>query len=145
MRQPSPEEHRNGYREGRARQSVNAFHLRPGFIVGSPENPWDAQLVFDDYCTTACHTAALVPVMGHSTNGIPVQGALQFGTGSTYGDGEMRPIPVDSDITRRATPASPDFAPCVSCHDPHGSPYVLPEKLSNRMLRANYACDRCHN
>jgi hypothetical protein len=155
MRQPSPRDHRNGIREGRAHQCVNSYHLRPGFIVERPVNPWDAQVTFDHYCATACHPQAQVSAMTHESDGYPAVGAVQFGQGMTWSDGESRPIPVDSDITGRATPTGPDFAPCISCHDPHGSASAKVEtvegtKRSNRMLRADYTlsssplCSKCH-
>jgi hypothetical protein len=152
MRQPQPRDHRNGIREGRNHQSVNSYHLRTGFIVGSPVNPSDAQVVFDTYCTTACHEQALVRRHSHQ-NGSLVP--IQFGDGSTYPNGESRSVPVDSDITRRATPTEPDFAPCDSCHDPHGTGSAKVQTtertyLSNLMLRADLTlssselCSLCH-
>jgi hypothetical protein len=154
MRQPRPGDHRNGFREGRGRQSVNAYHLRPGFIVAAPQHPWDAQLTFDNYCTTACHPAAKVPAWSHSPDADPAVGAVQLGTLNDLGypftrtDGETLSVPVDSDITRRATPAEPDFAPCVSCHDPHGSGSMqVARHASNLMLRGDYTgqlCRFCH-
>jgi hypothetical protein len=156
MRQPSLTGHRNGIREGRAHQSVNSYHLRTGFIVGIAEHPWDAQVFFDNYCATACHPGAGVLAMTHASDAFPAEGAVQFGTDMTWSDGESLSIPVDSDITRRATPAAPDFAPCISCHDPHGSASAKvsdPDRgirPSNRMLRADYTiqssrlCSLCH-
>jgi predicted CXXCH cytochrome family protein len=53
-------------------------------------------------------------------------------------------IPLDDDLTTAADPSSPLFAPCVTCHDPHGSgsPDVT-KSNSNAMLRLAFKRDLC--
>ena len=57
-------------------------------------------------------------------------------------------IPIDIDLN---TGAGGNYAPCISCHDPHGTGTVKPvSKTSNRMLRFtwpptdNILCSKCH-
>jgi hypothetical protein len=140
MREPTPAEHRDGLRQGREHRSLNSFHLRTEFIVAQPRNPWDAQVAFDNACATLCHKAWGVGDMRHARDSVPAVNAVQLGTHMTARNGEALSVPVDSDITTRATTAEPDFAVCVSCHDPHGTGTADASgglvSGSNRMLRA---------
>ena len=142
LRQPRPEDHRNGTHEGRGHRSVNSFHLRQAAIVVDPVNPWDAQITIDTFCSQQCHNALAIG-RNHRHGDYPVVGAVQLGQGGTRMTGETLPIPVDSDVTTRATPVAPDYAPCISCHDPHGTGAPDNNKASNRMLRMEWTNDLC--
>lgn len=140
LRLPEPRDHRNGVREGRAQRpaqrSVNAYHLRPGFVVAEPRTPWEAQVTFDGYCYTACHQAGVIRDMRHEGDTTPADAdyrSVRLGTHLTAADGESRNVFVDSDLTSRATRTEPDFVPCVACHDPHGT--GTPAPVNNMMLR----------
>jgi hypothetical protein len=80
--------------------------------------------------------------MRHEQDTLPTDAnyrSVQLGTHLTAVDGESMQIFVDSDLTSRATPAEPDFVPCVGCHDPHGTGAAVevanPGNATNRMLR----------
>lgn len=140
LRLPSPGDHRNGMREGRpsrgAQRSVNPYHLRSGYIVEQPLHPWSVQVAFDNYCYNACHSVISVQNHRHETDSRPADAnyrSVEFGTHLTVADGESLGVFVDSDLSSRAIPAEPDYAPCVSCHDPHGT--GAPATSRNRMLR----------
>ncbi len=140
LRLPAPSEHRNGVREGRpqrgAQRSVNPYHLRAGFLVAQPRQPWEAQVAFDNYCYAACHRGYSIRDMRHERDTLPGAAnyrSVEMGTHLTDPDAESRGIYADSDLTSRATPTEPDYVPCVACHDPHGT--AAPAPVKNKMLR----------
>ena len=53
-------------------------------------------------------------------------------------------IPMDNDLNTDASPTGA-YAPCVSCHDPHGTSPLIPPTMdhpeSNAMLRYKYTRD----
>ena len=138
LRQPVPEDHRNGTREGRGHRSLNSFHLRTVAIVAQPANPNDAQVAFDvNFCYLLCHSAQRITSDLHAAK-VRLRVA-----------GESLPLPVDSDITTRALGTKPDYLVCVSCHDPHGTGVTDNKGTSNEMLRMDWfssstLCDVCH-
>ena len=92
--------------------------------------------------------------MRHSKDvapGGPNEWSVQFGTHLTKAAGAadaIPDIPIDIDLN---TGAGGFYAPCVSCHDPHGTGTTVPVgKPSNYMMRfnwpptANTLCSKCH-
>lgn len=72
---------------------------------------------------------------------------------TTVPNGESIDWPVDSDISTNASTAEPDYALCVTCHDPHGTGITdhhgAPGTNSDFMLRGNFLsdlnyCETCH-
>lgn len=131
---------------------ANTYHLVAGFIAPAPKNEWDVQVQFDNYCWMTCHQPAGVSDMRHERDSTPTKGAVQMGTHASYErplDGALA-YPMDGDLSVFAGSAiAPFFAPCVSCHDPHGSAATSLTGKSNRMARENYKeppkmCSRCH-
>ena len=62
--------------------------------------------------------------------------------------GDALPYPVDRDLNTAAAGA-PFYAPCVTCHDPHGTTLVETTRTSNRMVRDKWTepptlCNTCH-
>lgn len=139
QRQPVPEDHRNGIREGRGHRSINSFHLRSVAIVAQPVNPNDAQVAFDrNFCYLQCHSA------------LRIDNDLHAAKVNLRMAGQSLPLPVDSDITTRALTTRPDFVVCVTCHDPHGSGVTDNKGTSNEMLRMDWyassdLCNVCHS
>ncbi len=143
---------------GHTLRTGNTYHLRTGFINPAPVNTWDVQVTFDNYCYTACHQGYGVVNHRHGKN--PTPNVVMFGLGHTTSDadsGSPRPVtyPVDSDLTTLASRTNPDYAPCISCHDPHGTGVQdhsgSAATHSNRMLRDNFTytsddalCVSCH-
>ena len=141
----------SGHLDGQASApSPNTFHLVGGYIHPDPKKEWDIQVHFDDYCWTACHQEAEVRDMRHGQDTDPVLGAVQMGQHLSF-DEIQGDLPGDEDIarTRRDFTGQPQFAPCISCHDPHGSDTESTTKGSNRMVRENFKkpvrlCGHCH-
>lgn len=144
----------------RQNASTNTAHLLPAWIgSGSP----GVQTTLDAACY-GCHNSpwflndhsALTGWESHSVNSNTVQFGLPLPPASTtYADGESisPPWPVDSDISTNAGTSEPDYAPCVTCHDPHGTGITdhknLPSNNSNFMLRGDFLtdpdyCKVCH-
>jgi hypothetical protein len=132
--------------------SENTAHLRTDgaypFIV-SGSNAWDVQIGFDSACYLRCHASAAVANMRHASDAFPVANAVRFGEALTFANGEGVSYPIDSALTTNASAAPEDFAPCISCHNPHGTSVVEPTLTMNRMVRANYRnpstlCLVCH-
>lgn len=148
--------HQNGILNSAERKlnpSENTAHLRvdganPFIVAGS--NDWDVQVSFDDACYLRCHQQRGVADMRHDSDGMPVVNAAQFGTFMTKIDGETILYPIDSALTTNASTAAGDFAPCISCHNPHGTPTARVWTTTNRMVRAPFSgpspslCDACH-
>jgi len=138
-------------------QSTNTAHLLPAWIgTGNP----GVQTTLDAPCY-GCHNnpwflQGHVPASGfesHAITGNIVQFGLPLLGSTTVADGESLAWPIDSDISTNATTANPDYAPCITCHDPHGTDttdhYGAPSSNSNFMLRGNFLsdpgyCKVCH-
>jgi predicted CXXCH cytochrome family protein len=150
----------------------------PVLRVGSGD--WDVQVAFDNYCAYKCHrdtanwVSTAVPDMRHekdtfgangTAGGVDASGnytteddssnhwSVEFGTHLTVADGDSlngKSYPVDTDLNS-TTPATSKYATCVSCHDPHGTGTVEPNRLENRMVRDPWItapgelCNACHN
>jgi hypothetical protein len=132
-------------------RNVNTAHLRAEFL-GRPAPEWDVQVTFDNACLAArpelggCHDTE-EPRHRHSVDADPAAGAVQFGQKGSIANGESIPYPVDSDLSTNAATTSPDFAPCISCHNPHGTNTVDGSYPDNRMLRderTDTLCKTCH-
>jgi hypothetical protein len=151
---------------------LNAEYFTP--VVGVPvsSGAWDVQVTFDNNCWKQCHENAGATDFRHErdTEGPPLAGnhwSVEFGThlsrpqgdyGTTWTapgqDAVNAPYPVDCDLsTDKDCTVGADYAPCISCHDPHGTGISEPSKISNYMLRrkwitpANYTeslCKGCH-
>lgn len=141
--------HENGILETAGNPGLNTALLRSIF-ASQAQNPASAVAeMFNTACAETCHIMENVGLCGGSlaygghdyASGIPY--TPQFGlVGSTTpvdadGSGGRRVtrLWLDSDISTWAKKADPDFAVCVTCHDPHGTGISAVGKLSNRMLR----------
>jgi predicted CxxxxCH...CXXCH cytochrome family protein len=133
----------------------NTAHLK-AYYFGTEAAPSDVQVNFDGGCYTQCHQGMGIKNHRHSQG----DNVVQFGHHGSILDADTLPgtlpYPVDSDLTTRASTSDPDFAPCVSCHNPHGTGVTDvkgggtgPAK-KNRMLRdtwwssPNTLCNNCH-
>ena len=149
-----------------ATRSTNTSHLKAEFFTEFPANSagdWSIQVAFDNYCTWKCHDVNMNEVwdagepvvwMRHSKDVAPGganEWSVQFGTHLTRSPGSadgIVDIPLDIDLN---TDASGYFAPCVSCHDPHGTGVAKhSSNRSNFMMRfgfpptSNVLCSKCH-
>ena len=116
---------------------------------------WSVQVAFDNYCAEQCHPGKSVPDMRHEIDTLAADGEPLVGRAGHAPDavGRRRAganYPIDADLNTAANAADVDYAPCVSCHDPHGTTVVEPTKTSNRMVRDNWIsaptlCNACHN
>jgi len=141
-------------------RNANTAHLKaeffdagrgtPAIYVGS--GAWNYQVLFDNYCAYACHTAQSVPDMRHETDTLATDSnhwSMQFGTHLTVSNGDATAVPIDVDLNTDAAGGT-DYGTCVSCHDPHGTTVVEPSKTSNRMVRDQWItpsailCGYCH-
>ncbi len=139
--------------------SENTAHLRTDgaypFIV-SGENAWDVQVGFDLACYQRCHQPSSVGNMRHARDLVlgprnlnNVLNAVRFGDKGSIADGESILYPIDTALTTNASSAADDFAPCISCHNPHGTSVVEPSRTTNRMMRDQFyeqstLCLTCH-
>ncbi len=106
----------------------NTAHLRTFFFDTESED-YHVQINFDSGCFNGppggqCHAFLSgfgFKDMRHAKDSDPVANAVKFGTHITRSDGEAAGIPIDSDLTTRASTAEPDYAPCIACHNPHGT------------------------
>ena len=113
----------------------NTAHLKASFIGGTASA--SVQVTIDAACWGCHSTIGGIVNMRHERDGIPAAGAVQFGTHLTRSNGDALPIPpldgmtrtifswpgpypVDQDISTNAS-GSTYFAPCITCHDPHGT------------------------
>lgn len=140
--------------------NANTAHLKAEFFTKYPANgagAWSIQVAFDNYCAKQCHVARSVPDMRHENPNDTPPGAanhfsVEFGTHLTVADGAAqqygKTYPIDKHLNSGAA-GLPDYAPCVSCHDPHGTTLVEPSKRSNFMVRDKFNgsstfCLACH-
>jgi hypothetical protein len=125
-----------------------------GWLHQVPTNEWDVQVTFDNYCWTACHQAAGTVNHRHESDTNPATGVVEFGTHQSSDAPLNTPPPYmfhDANVTWLGPfNGSPNFALCVSCHNPHGTDVVQPgENGSNHMLIYQYKmpsllCRACH-
>ncbi len=131
-------------------QNTNTAHLIQNYMATSTTNEWDVQVKFDDTCysKSGCHISSMSH--RHAKDADPAAKVVRFGDGGTILDGELIGYPVDSDLTTNASPDGRDFATCITCHNPHGTPVVEVGMPTNRMLRDAWAaddsvfCTECH-
>jgi hypothetical protein len=161
LSQPAPGTHLNGVHDSvwdNATRNGNTAHLKAEFFTKYPANApgtWSVQVAFDNYCLLQCHVAALVPEMTHSVDSSPADPfyrSVEFGTHGTVADGDAlltgKPYPIDKDLNTAAA-GPPNYATCVTCHDPHGTSLVQTMRSSNRMVRDSWVvpptlCLACH-
>ena len=155
--QPAGNLHMNGTYESiwnNTTRNANTAHLKAEFFTPYPANAagtWSVQVAFDNYCYQKCHVGLSVPEMTHENDTLASRRQPQLGgVGDPRddGDGDALPYPVDRDLNTAATGA-PFYAPCISCHDPHGTTLVETTRTSNRMVRDKWTfpptlCNACH-
>jgi hypothetical protein len=164
---PDPSTHLDGiynsiWGNSSGSRNQNTAHLKASFIGGTTP-AWSVQLTLDTACWDCHNTIGGIQDMRHERDGVPAAGVLLFGTHLSRGDGDTLPLPnpnvfawpgpypTDQDISTNVT-GSTYYAPCVSCHDPHGT--GAPAKSgdpgsSNFMLRDGWSapstlCKVCH-
>jgi hypothetical protein len=152
------ESHLNGALEGLGSPSPNTFHLQKAFVTPDEGAPWSVAAAFNRACAETCHyTYGIFPCVGSGhADGSTIPYTPRFGYGSTPEDADgsccerLVVLPVDSDMSTLAAREDPDYALCVSCHDPHGTGTIEPLRTrSNRMVRFQYLsrnelCRACH-
>lgn len=146
----------------KANQNTNTSHLLPDFFttpkypaVGGGDYRW--QVAMDNYCYSECHdsnsgTDSYTDMRHEHRTGVldPSHNAIQLGLRLT----RSTPLTyfMDADLTTSAA-GLPNFAPCVSCHNPHGSMNTDSKgsggTATNWMLiddwqRASTLCANCH-
>ena len=127
-------------------RTANTAHLKPGYFPGGAG--YATQLNFDSYCTSQCHPASQIGAMTHADSD-PAAGVVRMGDHLTISNGDSISYPMDQDLSTNASGAT-YYAPCVACHDPHGTTAAEPAKNNlNRMLRdqwvtTNPLCNKCH-
>ena len=146
LSQPAANLHLNGSYESlwnNSTRNANTSHLQAAYFtpytgVGGSGNAWDVQVTFDNYCANQCHPAGgrdgRCATSRTRWRGDSNHWSVEFGTHMTYTNGDTRPYPIDLDLNTGAT-GTADYAPCISCHDPHGTTVVEPTRTSNRMVR----------
>jgi len=134
-------------------RNTNTAHLRPEFftpVTSVGAGAWNIQVTFDNRCYNQCHKgppqkAKFMSHMGAAdTPDMPYYWSVQMGTKGTKSDGDRSgtlgndelnaPYPIDCDLNTSANCADTDFAPCVSCHDPHGTAIVEPGNPANNFM-----------
>ena len=139
-------------------------HRAPQGELHRRDHPrWSVQLTLDAACWGCHSTIGGIVDMRHERDRNPAPGAVLFGTHLSRSNGDTLPLPVpndflwpgpypvDQDISTNAS-GSTYYAPCISCHDPHGT--GAPAKTaattqSNFMLRDSWLspsilCKVCH-
>jgi predicted CXXCH cytochrome family protein len=147
----------NGVLETLGSPSENTSHLAGDFIATVTDRPWSVAVQLNSTCAESCHLAFAVRICsgnGHALRS-PYPYTPRFGESSTPADADGSSgtrhvtLHVDSDISTWASPEDPDYALCVSCHDPHGSDLEDLHGRSNSMLRKGWRssselCLSCH-
>jgi hypothetical protein len=133
-------------------RTANSFHLLAAYVKAAPTSEQDVQVTFDNACATLCHGVAID--MRHAVDTVPIANAVQFGTHATYNEPANTPPPImfyDKHLKTNVTyDGLPNFAVCVSCHDPHGTNVVSPRAdLNNKMMLYKWSnpstlCVKCH-
>jgi len=138
-----------GHLDGkRGAPTGNSQHLVAGYLPQAPRTEWDLQVTFDEYCWKSCHKPLGLEDMRHAREGDPAQGAVEMGQHHSFVEAREG-YPMDTDLADLGFSGPPHYAPCVSCHDPHGSGATSMTAGSNRMVRENYkkpakVCTACH-
>jgi hypothetical protein len=128
LKSPSPGTHMNGLFETYSYPgspfggpNTNTSHLGSKFF-GQVTDEEDWQVNFDNACyrNARCHRDP--PRLGHRHVLSHGDGVVRFGQSDPK---QVRPEPywtpwTIKDISTDAPPGSQHYAPCVSCHDPHG-------------------------
>jgi cytochrome c2 len=133
--------------------NANPFHLVAGFLNAAQTSEWSAQVTFDNYCWTACHSGKTTD-MRHGKDAIPATNAMQFGDHASF-LAPMHTAPPDMfyDVNLAwlgAYNGYPNFMPCITCHNPHGTNTVGSSvDGSNKMMIVNWnpssaLCAKCH-
>lgn len=134
-----PGTHRDGVLnsvKSKLNANVNTAHLNVAYL-GAASPDWAVQVTFDNRCSLQCHPSSMRH--RHTRDADPAVGAVRFGDkGSGPGDGELIALPIDSALSTNAATTAPDFAPCIACHDPHGTSIVEADRQTNLMLRDNF-------
>jgi len=111
--------------------TTNTSHLLPngtpgggGYFNKYPANgsgAYSNQVAMDNFCYRECHQSNSVPDMRHEQDTAPAAAnhwSVELGTHLT---GTVPTISMfDADLTTNAA-GLPNYAPCASCHNPHGS------------------------
>ena len=155
-------------------RSTNTAHLKVEFFTKYPAvgaGDWSIQVAMDNYCTYECHdlnrndvqdTGEPAKSMRHEVDTLPTDAdhhSMWFGSHLTPPQGaQPDTIPgilIDLDLNTGAAGGG-NYAPCVSCHDPHGTGTAAPRTYpSNRMVRYEFPvandpsmsselCSKCH-
>jgi hypothetical protein len=131
-------------------RTTNSFHLLTSFVSSSTSGSV-VQDTFDNYCWTACHSGKTTD-MRHLAAGDPATNYAEFGTHASFSAPSNTPPPnifYDKNIKNLAL-VTPNYAPCISCHDPHGTNISSPRAdLNNKMVIYRWAspatlCSKCH-
>jgi predicted CxxxxCH...CXXCH cytochrome family protein len=138
-------------------KKANTYHLKTDgtypFIPASAPSGYEVQLAFDNACFNRCHMAAkgVGFDMRHLGAAEIPYGVSKFGGGTSGSivDGDTLSWPVDSDLSTLSSTANPDYLPCATCHNVHGTNVVRTGYSSNRMLRMTNTpsspfCMTCH-
>ncbi len=138
----------------------NTYHLKDQtaglnpFVNTTNSDNYSIQIAFDNACWKRCHQTWLgdYPVTNMRHWG-KLRGALptyvsEFGQQGSIPDGDVLSWPIDSDISTDASTAAPDYLPCSTCHDVHGTNVTITGYPTNRMMRLNSKdsayCLTCH-
>ncbi|HEY6000738.1 MAG TPA: Ig-like domain-containing protein [bacterium] len=128
----------------------NTAHLNASYI-GASTPDWSVQLTFDNGCAYQCHTQTSSHRHKFAPN--PTPGVVRFGfSGSVLnGQGVVYPIDVHLSTNAPSWPADGvtnwDYAPCISCHNPHGTNTFdgsYPDNVMLRDERSETLCRQCH-
>lgn len=161
------EGHLDGVQGGRGSANANTFHLKAEFFTlyrNGATGEHAVQVALDNYCYLKCHaTASPAPVRNHRHEAdslgpdgrrgtaddiltMPPRDVVTLGTHMTL---TSVPLRMDSDLNSTVNGGT-NFAPCVACHDPHGTSNPDTKSGTNRMVRMEFLsgasplCTACH-
>jgi len=129
-------------------RNSNSFHLVSGYF-GVEGTEKALQINFDNYCAVTCHGTHQ---MRHTNDTVDLN-AVEFGTHGTFSAPRNFTLPLmyyDRNL-KTGFDAAPDYALCVSCHDPHGTSLTSPRgDGNNKMVILQWMdppalCARCHS
>ncbi len=134
----------------KASPNTNTAHLKTDFftkyLVGAGnDSSW--QRAVDAYCYRECHQALAIRDMTHVPGDATVPGEVQLGRHLSRT--ATADLIMDSDLVTAAA-GEPNYSPCVSCHNPHGSTNTdYRGSMRNRMMikdwfRSGAICGSCH-